>query len=54
MSFSVSMEVFVENLSLVALSMLKKSELLLLASHYKLEITGNGRKANIQKPPSQF
>ena len=44
---SFNMGVFTENPSLATLSVLKKFELLPLASHYKLEITGNARKADI-------
>lgn len=46
MSFSV--ELFVEAPTLLSLTSLKKSELLALANHYKLETTSGMRKNEIQ------
>ena len=53
-TMSFSLKVFAENPSLVTLLMWRKSELLLLSSHYMLEITGNTRKTDILKALSQF
>ena len=45
---SCSMEGFVGNPQLVMLSLLKKSDLVPLVNHYKLEIATDARKADIK------